>query len=87
MSESDFATIKYDSMGNELWLARFNGPANGKDYAKVIAVDNVGNVYVAGIVRVLKMTTSLSNMIRKVVNYGSRIIMALQTVRIMLMQW
>lgn len=48
LSKSDFATIKYDSMGNELWLARFNGPANGKDYAKVIAVDNFGNVYVAG---------------------------------------
>lgn len=27
----DFATIKYDSLGNEMWVARYDGPAGGND--------------------------------------------------------
>jgi hypothetical protein len=27
----DFATIKYDAWGNELWVARYDGPAGGND--------------------------------------------------------
>lgn len=44
----DYATIKYDPNGNELWVARYNGPANGKDKAEDLAVDYFGNVYVTG---------------------------------------
>jgi len=49
VTEEDVATIKYDPDGNELWVSRYNGPANGDDDASNIAVDESGNVYVAGV--------------------------------------
>jgi uncharacterized delta-60 repeat protein len=45
---SDFATIKYDPSGNQVWLRRYNGPANARDLPAAVAVDGSGNVYVTG---------------------------------------
>jgi hypothetical protein len=47
-TDSDYATIAYDSSGNRLWVARYNGPVNYYDIALAMAVDNAGNVYVTG---------------------------------------
>jgi len=44
----DYATIKYNSAGVEQWVQRYNGTANGDDWASSLAVDGQGNVYVTG---------------------------------------
>ncbi len=44
----DYATIKYDSSGNQKWIARYNGPAFSSDEAQKIKLDKTGNVYVTG---------------------------------------
>lgn len=42
----DYVTIKYNSNGNQIWLARYDG---GRDYeAAAIALDSDRNVYVTG---------------------------------------
>ncbi len=47
-SATDYATIKYDANGNELWVRRYNGPGNNHDYAHALALDGSGNLYVTG---------------------------------------
>ncbi|NWF51282.1 MAG: SBBP repeat-containing protein [Ignavibacteriaceae bacterium] len=44
----DYATIKYSSLGDQLWSARYNGPKDSVDYSSALAVDTLGNVYVTG---------------------------------------
>ncbi len=47
-TEEDYATLKYDQDGNELWVKLYNSPSNRYDIATSIAVDNSGNAYVTG---------------------------------------
>ncbi len=47
-TQNDFATVKYDSTGNEVWVKRYNGIRDWYDAAYAIAVDGSGNIYVTG---------------------------------------
>jgi dienelactone hydrolase len=44
----DYATIKYDTNGNQLWSAPYNGTGNSEDYAFALVADKSGNIYVTG---------------------------------------
>jgi hypothetical protein len=45
---ADYATIKYDAAGNQMWVARYNGPSSGVDNAQAMGIDGRGNTYVSG---------------------------------------
>ncbi len=44
----DFATVKYDSLGNEVWAVRFNTTGEMDEYATTLDIDGHGNVYITG---------------------------------------
>src|SRR5688572_10127056 len=44
----DYAVVAYSGNGVALWTNRYNGPANGDDVARALAVDRNGNVFVTG---------------------------------------
>jgi len=51
-SREDYATVKYDSRGRQLWVALYAGPSSppnsAYDVAVAVAVDAAGHVYVTG---------------------------------------
>lgn len=44
----DFLTVKYNPDGTQEWLRAWDGPAQGDDFARDIAVDDESNIYVTG---------------------------------------
>lgn len=44
----DYTTIKYNSLGDSVWVNRYNGGASDIDGASAVSVDKSGNVYVTG---------------------------------------
>lgn len=48
-SHFDYATVKYDSSGNQKWVIRYNTSSAHDDEALAMDVDNLQNVYVTGI--------------------------------------
>ncbi|MEO6695454.1 MAG: hypothetical protein ABIY50_13420 [Ignavibacteria bacterium] len=50
-SSYDYATLRYNSTGVQNWVKRFNGPANGEDFARSISLDGTASspdIYVTG---------------------------------------
>jgi uncharacterized delta-60 repeat protein len=47
-TEYDYATIKYNSAGVQLWASRYNGPGNQNDIVTSLSIDASGNTYVTG---------------------------------------
>ncbi len=48
---ADWTTVKYSPGGDEIWVSKFNGPANGDDFARHIVVGSGAEVYVAGTIK------------------------------------
>jgi hypothetical protein len=44
----DFATVKYDSLGNTRWVARYSATGDTEDIPVRVKYDHLGNVYVTG---------------------------------------
>jgi len=48
VTDMDCATIKYDPQGTELWVARYDSPHHGADWASAMAIDDRGGIYITG---------------------------------------
>jgi hypothetical protein len=46
--QMDYATLKYNSYGDTIWVRRYNGPGNSYDLVNSIAADSSGNVFLTG---------------------------------------
>ncbi|UCG69172.1 MAG: SBBP repeat-containing protein, partial [Thermoplasmata archaeon] len=45
---SDIITINYDQSGNELWVARYDGPVSRHDWGHTLSLDRFGNAFIIG---------------------------------------
>jgi len=45
---NDYATVKYDSAGQQQWVALYNDPEHPDEQLNAMAIDASGNVYVTG---------------------------------------
>jgi len=52
----DYALVKYDSLGNEKWTARYEGP--GSDQMRDMTIDAGGNAYLTGVGTTINDTCS-----------------------------
>jgi hypothetical protein len=69
LNADDYLTVKYDSDGNQLWTARYNGTGDSQDCANEVVSDGAGNVYVTG--RSTGSGTSLDYVTIKYVQYDA----------------
>ena len=47
-ASDDYFTVRLDTVGNEIWTKRFNGPASGSDQMSAFQIDDFGNIFVTG---------------------------------------
>lgn len=47
-TSNDYLTVKYDSVGSQVWAARYDGPTHGSDVPRALKIDGLGNVHITG---------------------------------------
>ena len=47
-TSADYALVKFDSSGQQIWNIRYNGTASYYDYGAIVALYNNSNIYVTG---------------------------------------
>lgn len=47
-SSDDYFTVRLDTLGNEIWTKRFDGPASNSDQMSAFQIDDFGNIFVTG---------------------------------------
>jgi len=48
---TDYAIVKYDSLGNEIWVKRWDGPNGASDEPHAMIMDSDTNLYITGVTR------------------------------------
>jgi hypothetical protein len=47
-TKEDYATVKYNSKGKQVWVESYSGPGSNDEHPSAISLDQAGNVYVTG---------------------------------------